>query len=213
VSRSSSQPIPGFSLIELALVLIIIGIIVGAVFKGQDLLEAARLRAVMNDINTYRTAVFLYQETFNAFPGDDPEATLHFGNSIGHGNGNGIIDGNEATLFWQHLAKAGHISQGVPPTSKIGGKFTVKANPKEGFPGNWLMLGKETGTNEVNDGPLLTPKQAMTLKAKADDGNPAAGTIRIIEGAGVLPGQCVTVDGHLNLLNPNPACILLVQLS
>lgn len=73
------------------------------------------------------------------------------------------------------------------------------------------MLGRETG-NGSHDGPLLTPKQAMTIKAKSDDSSPLTGTIRISEGAGVLPGQCVTRDGHFNLTNKAPACILLVQL-
>ena len=201
--------VPGFTLIELAIVLMVIGIIAGAVFKGQDLLESAKIRSVMNDINRFRLAITMYQETYGALPGDDANARTHFGDDVTNGNGNGIIAGDESNAFWQHLNKAGQLSSPTAPTSKLGGKYSVVFQPNEHCQGHWLRLGKENG-DQANGG-LLTPKQAQLLKSKAEEGgnlNPTQGSIRIIEGEGVAGGQCVQGD-HLNLGVDSPVCVVL----
>jgi prepilin-type N-terminal cleavage/methylation domain-containing protein len=209
-SRLSYQKtLPGFTLIELAIVLMVIGLIAGAIFKGQDLLESARVRSVLNDVNRFRLAINMYQETYGALPGDDTKASIHFGASIPNGNGDGIIRDQEKTYFWQHLNKAGQLSNDTAPTSKLGGRYSVTYQPNEDSPGHWLQLGKENGDNA--NGGLLTPKQAQMLKSKAEEGgnlNPKQGSIRFIEGNGITAGQCVQ-DDHLNLGVDSPVCVML----
>lgn len=192
------------------MVLMIIGIIAGAVFKGQDLLESAKVRATLSDFNRYKMAVMFYQETYGALPGDDSEAQSRFGTDVSNGNGNGLIQGNEAAYFWVHLFKAGQVSSDKSPASKLGGKFSVVSDPTSQMSGNWLMLGKENGENA--DGALLTPKQAQMLKIKGDEGNtkPDEGVFRVTEGKGVSSGQCLR-DHQFNLSNSAPACIILLQ--
>ena len=200
---------PGFTLIELAVVLMVIGIIAGAVFKGQDLLESAKIRSVMNDINRFRLAIHMYQETYGALPGDDANAVTHFGSGVANGNGNGIIEGDEVNAFWQHLNKAGQLGSPTAPTSKFGGKYSVVFQPNDACRGHWIRLGKENG-DQANGG-LLTPKQAQQLKSKAEEGgnlNPTQGNIRVMEGQGVPLGQCVQGD-HLNLQVDSPTCVIL----
>lgn len=111
----------GFSLIEMALVLIIIGILAGAVFKGQDLLYAAKIRSALNEIDRIRTAATLYHDTYGQWPGNDSSAVMRFGGNVINGRGNGIITGAETTQFWVHLAKAEHLSEATPPSSRLGG--------------------------------------------------------------------------------------------
>lgn len=201
-----------FTLIEMAIVLMIIGMIAGAIFKGQDLLEAAKARAILNDFNHFRMAIQSYQETYGALPGDDPMASQRF-SQVNNGDGDGIIGISENINFWQHLYQAGQVSQPKAPTSKFGGKYSVVYKPFEGFDGRWLMLGKEMLNGSIANGGLLTPKQAQMIKSRADDGlyatNPTLGSIRVTEGAGISKGQCVR-NNFLNLDTKAPVCIILM---
>jgi prepilin-type N-terminal cleavage/methylation domain-containing protein len=202
--------VKGFTLIELAIVLMIMGVIAGAVFKGYDLLESAKARSVINDFNHFKLAINMYQETYSVLAGDDPKASERF-SDVSSGNGNSLIDKSESKLFWQHLHKAGYI-ENPSPSSKFGGKYSAINNPYENFSGHWIILGKET-SDDLSDGGLLTPKQAQMIKAKADDGlyasNPSMGNVRITEGRGIPKGQCVK-GSYLNLEVKTPVCIVLV---
>jgi prepilin-type N-terminal cleavage/methylation domain-containing protein len=206
-----SKNLPGFTMIELAIVLMVMGIIAGAVFKGQDLLEAAKIRAVLNDFNRFKSAITHYQETYSALPGDDPNASNHFGTDVVGGNGDGIVSGDsEEKAFWVHLFKAGYLSSDKAPSSKFGGRYSVVSNPAERMSGNWLQLGKENGSKA--NGGLFTPRQAQMLKSKAEDGGssigPSEGTLRVIEGSGIPAGQCIQ-GGRFNLSVSTPVCVVL----
>jgi prepilin-type N-terminal cleavage/methylation domain-containing protein len=194
----------GFSLIELSIVLIIVGMIAGGIFKGTELLESAKVRSTLNDIQKYSTAISLYHDTYGQFPGDDPTAQNRFGQNISNGNGNHLIDGTDAQYFWTHLAKAGFVSTETAPSSKFGGLFSVASNPLEGFSGNWLIL------STSDKGPLLTPKQAALLKNKAGEDSPSQGMLRITEGNGIQAGQCVE-NGQFNTTHSKATCIVLIQ--
>ncbi|MCX7337833.1 MAG: prepilin-type N-terminal cleavage/methylation domain-containing protein [Alphaproteobacteria bacterium] len=205
------QTLPGFTLVELAIVLMVIGMIAGAVFKGQDLLESAKVRSVVNDFNRFKMAVSLYHETYGALPGDDDKATVHFGADAHDGNGNGIIDGAEVGYFWEDLAKAGQLPSALPPTSKFGGKYSIVHQPDAQSHGHWIQLGKENG-NTANGG-LLTPKQAKMLKSKMDEGedaiDPSKGSLKVIDGTNTS-GKCIK-DGRLDLSVKTPVCVVLAQ--
>lgn len=194
---------PGFSLIELALVLIIIGILTGAIFKGQDVLEAAKVQAVLNDINRIRMAVALYHDTFGQWPGNDSEARARFGEDVNNGQGNGVISDGETGQFWVHLAKAGYVPETQAPSSKLGGRFGVEGDLAARK--NFLTL---SGPEKSG---LLTPKQAASLKAKADESRPSTGHIHVTEGAGSPAGSCVR-EGTFHFATKAPVCILRVEL-
>lgn len=195
--------LPGFSLIELALVLIVVGILAGALFKGQDILEAAKIRAVLNEIDRIRTATALYHDTYGQWPGNDPYAKDRFGQDVNNGQGNGVISGDEAGQFWIHLAKAGHLSDGIAPSSKLGGQFTAEGDLASRK--NFLIL-----SGPENSG-VLTPKQAAALKTKARESDPSTGLLHIIEGVGAPPRSCIN-GGVFNLATKTPTCILKVEL-
>jgi prepilin-type N-terminal cleavage/methylation domain-containing protein len=196
-----------FSLIEMSIVLVVIGIIAGAVFKGQELLESAKLRSVTQDFQHYALSVSVYQETYQALPGDDPKATSYFANTQ-DGDGNGQIGEAEADLFWQHLGKSLIINTDKAPSSKLGGRYKVVFQPAPDMPGHWFMLSKE------DDSGLLTPKQAQALKNKIDQGNnstnPSQGQL-IVKDAKNAAGRCVS-GGHLNLATTTPDCVVYYKL-
>lgn len=91
----------GFTLVELAIVLVIIGLIVGGVLVGQDLIKAATVRAAVSQLEKYDTAVNAFRGKYNGLPGDLTVPTNFFSTIVvvtgtGHADGNGLIEGNSA---------------------------------------------------------------------------------------------------------------------
>ncbi len=121
----------GFSLVELSIVLVILGLLTGGILAGQSLIRAAELRAVNSEVQRYSAAVYSFRDKYFAYPGDmtnatnfwgvqDPtpatcEMTASSGQATCNGNGNGQVEdgsytsGSESYRFWQHLANAGLI--------------------------------------------------------------------------------------------------------
>ena len=117
-----------FTLVELSIVLVIIGLLVGGVLAGQSLIRAAQLRSIATQFQRYTTAVGAFQDKFHGLPGDIKNATTMWGVAAAgaaclttagtgtqtcDGNGDGMVipstNSNESYRFWQHLANAGLI--------------------------------------------------------------------------------------------------------
>jgi len=113
----------GFTLIELSIVLVIIGLIVGGVLVGQDLIKASEIRATVTQIEKYNSAVNTFRTKYNGIPGDMPQVNagafgffqLTYATTTGFGDGNGLIEGGdsgalgplgETLLFWRHMSEA-----------------------------------------------------------------------------------------------------------
>ena len=126
-SRAPAQQ-KGFTLVEIAIVLVIIGLLLGGVLKGQALIEGSKVKAVVNDLRGVATISNVYLDKYRAVPGDDLLVQTHLGTTTatipttGAGvAGNGQIDNttgdwtgvatptatNESSLFWQHSKIAG----------------------------------------------------------------------------------------------------------
>ena len=87
----------GFTLVELSIVLVIIGLIIGGVLTGQQIIQNARITNALNAIQAYQAQFQTYQQNFGALPGDDPSAPTRFPNVtpvLVPGNGNGFLDGD-----------------------------------------------------------------------------------------------------------------------
>ncbi|MDP4725481.1 MAG: prepilin-type N-terminal cleavage/methylation domain-containing protein [Alphaproteobacteria bacterium] len=198
-----------FSLIELSVVLVIVGVLMGAIFKGQDLLDIAKVRSVVHDFQHIKVAIHNYQDTYGALPGNDPNAEMRFGSGVAKGRGNGLIESTESTSVWVHLHKAGDWESTTPPTSKFGGNYDIVSSVDESMPGNWIRLSKDNGQA------LLTPKQVQKLMSKIDEGQAASdssqGLLRAKEGQGLSAGQCVN-GSNLNLEIKNSTCVVYMKL-
>ncbi|HEU4707959.1 MAG TPA: prepilin-type N-terminal cleavage/methylation domain-containing protein, partial [Methylophilaceae bacterium] len=104
----------GFTLIELAIVLVIIGLLLGGVLKGQELINSAKVKNMASDFRNIQVQVYSYQDKFKALPGDDKAAQTHVG-ATNNGDGDGVIEGawssttntDESFNFWQHIRLAG----------------------------------------------------------------------------------------------------------
>lgn len=101
----------GFTLVEISIVLVIIGLVIGGILVGQDLIFTARLRSVTSEVQKYEVAVNTFRLKFNCLSGDCSNATDYMVTTNGDGNGKiGSPTLIEMHLFWQHLALAGLIS-------------------------------------------------------------------------------------------------------
>lgn len=119
--------VSAFSLVELAIVLGVVGLIIGAVMAGQSMIRANKVKSVSNDVTRYKSSASYFNERFTLYPGDMTNATSLWGaqdsgdglgadcydsSSLGsirtcNGDGDGNIDVyNESYRFWQHLANA-----------------------------------------------------------------------------------------------------------
>lgn len=204
----------GHGVAEVAIVLVVIGLMVGGILKGQELIAGARLKATLVDIETIRTAAASFRERYGSFPGDYALAQEQLGTPHGitwgwprcdgsdHGcDGDGIIEGNgrtgETLLFWQHLTLGNLISGiavGSPvddsigaglPSAAIGGGLAVQHQAIGGHTSHWLRLG--TGA-ELTTG-VATGLQAYGIDSEIDDGRPGTGSVRVTTAACIDRGD------------------------
>src|SRR5664279_785240 len=109
----------GFTLVEIAIVLVIIGLLLGGVLKGQELINSAKVKNMTTDFKNAQVFIYGYQDKFRALPGDDANVTTHLtgatlattpgtaGNAIIEGQWNSTTATDESYLFWQHVRLAG----------------------------------------------------------------------------------------------------------
>ena len=189
-NKNSSEA--GFTLVEIAIVLVIIGLLLGGILKGQEMITQAKIKNAINDFNGVTVAVTSYQDRYRALPGDDGNATTRWTTqNPASGNGDGVIAGKynatvagaapvtaeESNLFWQHLRIAGFVpglttgaGSGTQPTNAAGGMIGVES----GAPGtNGLGF-----TSLIVCFANLPEKVASAVDGQMDDSNPATGQIR-----------------------------------
>lgn len=140
--NSALLPKNGFTLIEMSIVLVIIGLIVGGVLVGRDLLKVAEIRNTVKQFEEFNTAVNTFKSKYNCLPGDcvDAGGTNGFGFDPGaNGNGNGTIglpasaDFNDSSFiganikehlnFWYHLSAASLIHYHFAPATSAWADF------------------------------------------------------------------------------------------
>ncbi|HEX2966042.1 MAG TPA: prepilin-type N-terminal cleavage/methylation domain-containing protein [Syntrophorhabdaceae bacterium] len=193
----------GFTLVELAIVLVIIGIILGVALKGQELINSAKMKRVYSQYREMLAATLTYQDKYNQkLAGDDNGAGLATRWSpvtyYTGGNGNGRIGGgatgtdaapgnmftcaaatsSETCGQWDQLRAANIISgprNGTNPTNTVGGTVGIAWVTVSGLDGNWIGM-----SNIPSD-------IAVTLDSQYDDGSATTGDIRAL--AAYVPGS------------------------
>jgi prepilin-type N-terminal cleavage/methylation domain-containing protein len=181
----------GFTLVEIAIVLVIIGLLLGGVLKGQELITQAKIKNVANDLNGLTAAAYSYQDRYKRLAGDDPGAVrwtavipattatqANIGDNKVDGNYQSTTNTDESRLFWADLRLAGFIAGPVDtlanaasqPLNAAGGIIGAQ-NGAFGLPGLVICSGS------------LPAKIAQAIDSQFDDGDARAGNVRgLIEG-------------------------------
>jgi len=163
---STNQNNKGFTLVEMSIVLVIIGLIVGGVLVGQDLVKSAQIRATVTQLEQYNAAMNTFRGKYNAMPGDISKAVIFGVGAAGQdGNGNGrldddataIVTGNvevgfaeELNWFWIHLSNANMVGGNYDADVTTG---TSATNYEAGFNFPATKL-KKGGILAVSDGSI-----------------------------------------------------------
>ncbi len=178
----------GFTLVEIAIVLVIVGLLIGGVLKGQEMITNAKLKRVESDNAGLAAAMFSYQDRYLQLPGDDSQAAGRFSVYAPadpvDGDGTGTIDGVwnvaptgdvtaaatvETNLFFAHLRASGLVPGGgtddTRPSNAYGGLIGIQD-------GSLNLSGHVTIFGAI-DGPI-----ARILETRLDDGDPAAGRVQ-----------------------------------
>ncbi|MBN8544019.1 MAG: prepilin-type N-terminal cleavage/methylation domain-containing protein [Alphaproteobacteria bacterium] len=105
----------GFSLVELSIVLVIMGLIVGGIMAGASVIRNTEVKTVITEYNQYKQAVLTFRGKYAALPGDIPDAASYWSGAV-NGDGDGLIEWaaaangtGEFVQFWRHLSLAGEI--------------------------------------------------------------------------------------------------------
>jgi len=207
----------GFTLIEIAIVLVIIGLLLGGVLKGQELINSAKVKNLANDFKNIPVFIYGYQDKFKALPGDDKKADTNVGAAAADvGNGNGVIGGNwdsvtttdESYMFWQHVRLAGL----APGPTALADSDYIPTNAAGG------KIGIQSGTNVAASAPIkdlsappvairgsyivcsdaILGKFVKQLDTTLDDGNTATGSMMAALGSTYAIGASAVATASID---------------
>ncbi len=194
----------GFTLIEIAIVLVIIGFLLGGVLKGQELINTAKVRALNNNVDGITAAWFSFQDRYRAFPGDYTQAIVNLPGipAGGNGDGNGQVDADgERAHVWVHLQAAGYITGNFDASGVLADQYgcPVGSCPDNGFGAGMnlsfgeLSQSQVVGAHELVTGRGIPVEVLAELDRKIDDGGPQSGVMRL--GIGSSNGWTTTEAG------------------
>lgn len=207
----------GFTLIEIAIVLVIIGLLTGGVLKGQELIRNAQVRNTISKIDELKAAVFGFQDRYQAQPGDMANATTVIGNNAANCTwscGNGLISPwRNTSLVTNHLSAAGFYT-GPFNTAEVNAVPTSQNSPTNPWGGAmfvafWSQFNTNgavstTSANGIYTGQAIPSNVLAEIDLKVDDANPQTGSFR----AGYprhVTATCAT-GGAWVVATPNADC-------
>lgn len=109
----------GFTLVEIAIVMVIIGLLIGGVLKGQEMINNAKIKRVIKQADEMRAAVMTFYDKYGQYPGDESSALFPPGTDTTTGNNDGQILGAEVFGAMSDLALANIISGTYNGTSDL----------------------------------------------------------------------------------------------
>jgi prepilin-type N-terminal cleavage/methylation domain-containing protein len=176
---NAPEKLRGFSLVELSIVLVIIGLLTGGILMGQSLIRNAEIQSVITDYQKYRDSALAFRDQYDVLPGDMPDATNYWGaqdttpatcrttasssDLTCNGDGNGLIADATGSMehfrFWQHLASAKIIS-GRFNGINVGGVSIASHTPGTNVP---AMKMDNVGWSVYSDGSYSGDSVAFSL--------------------------------------------------
>lgn len=196
----------GFTLVELAVVMIIVGLLIGGILKGQELISNAQIASTVTQAKGIDAAVSTFRDSFRAFPGDMTAPTTRLSNCTGPcagvaGAGDGRLNtapsaaaAGDVLQFFGQLSAADLVT-GVDgsataewgealPSASVGGGYTAGYHGTGTLgintsptSGHYLSLRGDPAAMGTAGTALLNGSQAARIDRKMDDGNPVTGSV------------------------------------
>ena len=206
----------GFTLVEIAIVLVIIGLLLGGVLKGQELVESSKMKTMAKDLNGFSAMINSYQERYRGLPGDDSIATGTYtarwgAAALTAANSDGLIGDATAITTAGALAGLAGTTENVMAIQALryagflagdGASGAAPANAAGGLIGfTHTVMG--FGAVNVVCFTGLSGKQAGALDRMLDDGINSSGSVRA-----VVTTVAATVPTAANYVEATPGFVL-----
>src|SRR5262252_4691799 len=202
----------GFTLIEIAIVLVIIGLLLGGVLKGQELITGARVRNMISQQDGIKAAFFGFQDRYRALPGDYAAASTNIAGVSIVGNGNGRIEAgtggalHEEILVWNHLTAAGFLNGSYTMANSSVAAPAASNNPVNPYSvfltlvydQNYGVTAGKPQKHNLKTGSQVPVEIMAEVDRKIDDGLPDAGGFQFsvyVPGTGTAPTAATCAAG------------------
>lgn len=201
-SRMYSARQKGFTLVEIAIVLVVIGLLIGGILKSREMIVNSNLKRMNRDRQGIVTALQAYQDRYRVLPGDDSLASARFSvynDGINDpvaidGDADGSIDGDwiaaadtETANFWKHLRASGLVAgsadDDTQPTNAYGGIIGIRDGSLS-LSGHVIIFGSVEG------------QVARVLEAQIDDESPSTGLVQSDFAAAQMNGTLASTAGN-----------------
>ena len=204
---SSRSDKSGFTRVEIGIVLVVFGLLIGGWVKGHEVVEDAKYEKFKEQIESYRAAVIAFQDQYQALPGDFDLASTKLSAPVGvtiqNGNGNGSVGGGycstaneEACVVWQHLILAGLIPGDASATDMSARRF-------HSYGGVISSVSTGDWANNKNELKILMQgvpgEVAQRLDNELDGGNATSGNVARYSGSGSTYDQAETLELFVSL--------------
>ncbi len=194
-NRHTKRPAQGgFSLVEAAIVLLIVGLTIGGILRGQELIASSRARNITEQSRAIQVAYYAFQDRYNALPGDltDKQALLISPKAAAALDvpGDGWVPINDSQQFFNNLAQGGFISCApcmTPQTTGTGGYPTAASSPVN-------IFGQPIGFTFPSGVPTTNAPETYYLSTQANEGTKAM----VSTGSGVDSKLLAEIDRKID---------------